>query len=47
MRPLLAIISKVLGAKMIQVLRPDDDESIQAFLLDRLNEPLHIGVRVR
>lgn len=46
-RPLGVIVLDVLAADVVQVLPPEDDELVKAFLLDRLHEPLYIRVLVR
>ena len=44
MRPLLVVVGQIFLVEMIQVLASKNDKLVQAFLLDRLNEPLNVRV---
>ena len=46
MRPLGVVVLDVLSCEIIEVLLAKDQEVIEALLLDRLHEPLNVGVEV-
>ena len=47
MRSLRVVIVHELANQVVEVPLPEGDEVVQAFLLQRLNEALGIGIEVR
>ena len=46
MRPLVVVVGHELGHSLSQVLFADEHDTIEAFLLDRSNKPLRMGIGV-
>ena len=47
MRPFLVVMDHIFLDQMVKMLLPEDDEMVQALLLNRLHEPLDICLQVR
>jgi hypothetical protein len=46
MRPLFVVMLEPLGHQVVEMPLAENHKVIETLLLDRLNKPLHVGVRV-